>query len=140
MGSNFIAKQPFRPLPRYIAMELFPILYLVALGIVADYFGAFRTIGTTGAYVLMLFLTPLLGVPLVLLFPRLPKAYCLQDYKNFHAGIAYRFRKVMTGNTSTYLIVNDITIGISEYEFTEYFALVESRRAYKKRRKEDGFR
>jgi hypothetical protein len=45
-----------------------------------------------GAFVFLIILTPVLGIPLILLFPRLKKAYCIKDYHTFHAGVAYRFR------------------------------------------------
>lgn len=120
-------------------MELIPILYIVALAILADVTGSFRKIGGFSAFWVMFFLTPFIGLPIVLLFPRLKKAYCLKDYKPFHAGIAYRFKILEEGYGGKVAVVNDREVVLSMYEFTEYFAVVESRKAYNKRRQADGF-
>lgn len=122
-----------------MVVELIPIIYIVALAILADVTGSFRKIGGFAAFWIMLFLTPLVGWPIVLLFPRLKKAYCLKDYKPFHAGIAYRYKVLTEGIGGNVAVVNDREVLLSMYEFTEYFAVVESRKAYNKRRQADGF-
>jgi len=122
-------------------MEVVPVLYIVGIGILADVLGSFRTIGGFGAFWVMFFLTPILGAPIVLLFPKLSKAYCFKDYKDFHAGVAYSYKLLEEqGKPVIYEVVDDTRVKISEYEFSEHFVIIESRREYKRRRKADGFK
>lgn len=120
-------------------MEAFPLIYFMVVVIMAEAMGSFRKCGWWGAFLLLFFLTPILGIPLILLFPRHPKAYCIKDYLCFHAGVAYRFKKDKQINSiKPYIVINDREERLSEYEFTEYFIPVESYGAYMRRRRADG--
>jgi hypothetical protein len=122
-----------------VIMEAFPLIYFMILIILAEAVGSFRKCRWWGAFLILIILTPVLGIPLILLFPRLKKAYCIKDYHSFHAGVAYRFRVVEENySAKKFVVVNDNEETLSEYEFTEYFVPVESRREYMRRRKADG--
>lgn len=119
-------------------MEAFPLIYFMILFILAEVFGSFRKCRWWGAFFILTFFTPILGIPFILLFPRLKKAYCIKDYHSFHAGVAYRFRIEEEHSTKKFVVVNDNEEVLSEYEFTEYFVPVESRKEYLRRRKAAG--
>jgi len=116
-------------------MEILPIIYLFFLGLMADVIGSFRTIGATGSFFILLFLTPILGLPVILLFSKLPKAICMQDYMGFHAGITYRFKTRPIQEIEHYVVVNDENVVLSSFEFSEYFAVVETRKQYLRKKK-----
>lgn len=120
-------------------MEAFPLIYFMILIILAEVFGSFRKCRSWGAFIILILFTPILGIPFILLFPRLKKAYCIKDYQSFHAGVAYHFRIEEDSHSSKkFVVVSDNEEILSEYEFTEYFVPIESRKEYLKRRKADG--
>ena len=59
----------------------------------------------------------------------------MQDYMSFHAGITYRFRTRTIQDIEHYVVVNDENIVLSSFEFSEYFAVVETRKQYLRKRK-----
>lgn len=118
-----------------ITMEMLPFIYLLFVGLMADVIGSFRTIGRIATFFIFLAFTPFLGIFIVLAFPRLPNAVCMADYLNFHAGIAYRFRRRHYKGRDYFIMVNDTDVIISSYEFSEYFAVVETRKQYLRKKK-----
>lgn len=114
---------------------MLPLLYLFFIGLMADVIGSFRTIGRMATFLILVVFTPLFGMLIVLAFPRLPKAVCMQDYLNFHAGITYRFRRKHFRGIDYFVMVNDTDVIISSYEFSEYFAVVETRKQYLRKKK-----
>ncbi len=116
-------------------MEALPFIYLFFIGLVADVIGSFRRIGRIGSFFILLVFTPFFGIPLILICPRLPKAICMQDYLSFHAGITYRFKRRFRRGIPYFVIVNDVDVRISAFEFTEYFAVVETRKQYLRKKK-----
>jgi hypothetical protein len=101
----------------------------------ADVIGSFRTIGRIGAFFVLLLFTPFLGIFIILAFPALPKAICLHDYQSFHAGITYRFKRRVWRGKPYVVVVNDVDVVLSPFEFTEYFAVVETRKQYLRKKK-----
>lgn len=114
---------------------MLPLIYLFFIGLLADIIGSFRTIGRIATFFVLLAFTPFIGILIVLAFPRLPNAVCMKDYLQFHAGIAYRFRRKHFKGTDYFVIVNDSDVIISSYEFSEYFAVVETRKQYLRKKK-----
>ena len=105
------------------------------IGLMADVIGSFRTIGRVGAFLALLFLTPFLGLLVIFAFPALPKSICMQDYHGFHAGITYRYKKRIWRGKQYFVVVNDVDVVLSSFEFTEYFAVVETRKQYLRKKK-----
>lgn len=116
-------------------MEVLPFIYLFGIGLLADVIGSFRYIGRIWSFFILLVFTPFLGLPILLLTPRLPKAICLQDYNGFHAGITYRFRHKEWKDKDYFIVVNDVDVVLSAFEFSEYFAVVETRKQYLRKKK-----
>ncbi len=116
-------------------MEVLPFIYLLFIGLIADVIGSFRRIGRIGSFIILLLFTPFLGIFIIMAFPLLPKAICLQDYKSFHAGIGYRYKRRIRRGVVYFIIVNDVDVAISSFEFTEYFAVVETRKQYLRKKK-----
>jgi|SRR5688572_3726232 len=116
-------------------MEVLPFIYLFFLGLMADTIGSFRIIGATTSFFILLVFTPLLGLPIILMCPLLPKAICMHDYMGFHAGITYRFKTKTIRDIEHYVVVNDVDVTISSFEFSEYFAVVETRKQYLRKKK-----
>ena len=116
-------------------MEVLPFIYLFFIGLLADVIGSFRRIGRIGTFFIFLVFTPFIGIFIVLAFPLLPKAICMGDYKSFHAGITYRFKTRTWKGVKYIIIVNEVDVAISTFEFTEYFAVVETRKQYLRKKK-----
>jgi hypothetical protein len=116
-------------------MEVLPLIYLFFIGLMADVIGSFRSIGRIGAFIALLFFTPFFGLMIIYAFPGLPKAICMHDYQSFHAGITYRFKRRNWRGKQYFVVVNDVDVVLSQFEFTEYFALVETRKQYLRKKK-----
>jgi hypothetical protein len=52
-----------------VYMEVLPFIYLLFIGLLADVIGSFRRIGRIGAFIILALFTPMLGIPILLLFP-----------------------------------------------------------------------
>jgi hypothetical protein len=116
-------------------MEVLPLIYLFFIGLMADVIGSFRTIGRIGSFFALLFFTPFFGLLIIYAFPSLPKAICMHDYRSFHAGITYRFKTRVWRGKPYVVVVNDVDVVLSPFEFTEYFAVVETRKQYLRKKK-----
>ena len=116
-------------------MEILPLIYLFLIGLMADVIGSFRSIGRIGAFFALLFFTPFFGLLIIYAFPGLPKSICMQDYQGFHAGITYRFKRRTWRGKQYFVVVNDVDVVLSQFEFTEYFAVVETRKQYLRKKK-----
>ena len=116
-------------------MEAIPFIYLLCMILLADVIGSFRTIGRVGSFFILALFTPFIGIFIILAFPLLPKAICMQDYEDFHAGITYRFKRRIYRGREYFIVVNDVDVRISAFEFTEYFAVVETRKQYLRKKK-----
>lgn len=83
-----------------------------------------RKIGFFLSLLLCVALTPVIGTAVSLLFPRLPKACCMRDYKDFSTGRMYYFRKKEHNGNTWYYVQHASAQKLSAEEFNKYFSVI----------------
>jgi hypothetical protein len=83
-----------------------------------------RKIGFGLSLLLCVALTPVIGVVISLLFPRLPKACCMRDYRDFSTGRMYYFRKKERNGSTWYYVQHASAQKLSPAEFDKYFSVI----------------
>lgn len=113
-------------------MEVLPFLYIIVVFVIAFSYGNMSIMGWWITFLINLFLTPFVGLLLVYIFPKRPKAVCLIDFKEFEAGMTYhytmRFNKY---NEKVFSVFNGFMIDVTKKDFATHFAEVKNINAYK---------
>ena len=83
-----------------------------------------RRIGFFLSLLLCVALTPVVGALVSLLFPRLPKACCMKDFRDFSTGRMYYFSKKVSNGETWYYVQHASAQKLSAAQFDKYFSVV----------------
>lgn len=109
-------------------MEFIPIIYIFICYLVASALGSIRLIGVSISFIINLFLTPALGSLIILMFPKLPKAYCIIPYENFDVGESYYYRVFLKPDRRLKVSVfNGDQYDLDKEDFNFHFSVVTSK-------------
>ena len=110
---------------------LVPIIYLLGCFISALVITALRKLVFWKAFLLCVFLTPLLGGIVTMYLKARPKAYCMQRYLHFEVGLAYPYRVVLANKKIEEVwVYSDQIYKMKPSTFHRYFSEVIDSKAH----------
>lgn len=99
-------------------------MYVAVCAVAAVWAGYERVLGFGFSFIFCLVLTPVLGIPISLLFKKLPVACCMHDYRDFSTGTCYHFRKKYRNGQWFYFVQHASTHTFSDVVFNKHFSIV----------------